>query len=226
MAYRKETLEAKIIEAAQDMNTFYQQPFLNWRGVTSNTGERYTEVAADYLLKHLKLLEQISCIGRESYLVSHTPSDAGDHQGPRKEEHLAQTLKGKTLDGLGEIKEYQVPLKKSMRDKDVGKIDLVSHHRDILHVIELKIKSSEETLLRCALEAVTYCRQADQEQLMKEYGGRKVVPSVLVFKGGAQEIALREKPENLIKLLKTLGVEVFFLAQTGKDAYSCERAEY
>ena len=40
MAYRAETLLAKIREAAQDMDTFYQQRFLNWTGSTSDTKVR------------------------------------------------------------------------------------------------------------------------------------------------------------------------------------------
>lgn len=227
MAYRKETLLAKISEAAQDMDTFYQQRFLNWTGFTSDDKVRYTEVTAAYLLEHPKLLERICCVGRGSYLVSHTPSlDAGGYRGPRKEEHLAQVLKGKTLDGLGEIKEYQVPLKRSAKDEGVGKIDLVSVDGSKLYVIELKVDTSEETLLRCAMEVFTYCRQANREQLMKDYHATEIVPAVLVGKGGAQEAELREKPANLIKFLKQLGVEVFFYAKTETGEYVCERAEY
>lgn len=227
MAYRAETLLAKIREAAQDMDTFYQQRFLNWTGFTSDTKVRYTEVTAGYLLGHSELVNRISCVGRGSYLVSHTPPpDAGGYQGPRKEEHLAQALKGKTLDGLGEIKEYQVPLKRSAKDEGVGKIDLVSLNGSRLYVIELKFGTSKETLLRCAMEAVTYCHQANREQLMKDYHATEIVPAVLVGKGGDQEAELGKRPANLIELLKQLEVEVFFYAETGKGEYVCERAEY
>ncbi len=223
--YGKETLKAEINKAEQNMNTFYQQAFLNWTGATSDTNELYSEVTASYLLEHLELLEQISCVGRESYHVDHTASpDAEEYNGSRKEEYLAQALKGKTLDGLGEIKEYQVPLKKSMSDEGVGDIDVVSLSGDTLYVIELKI--NEETLLRCAMEAVTYCRQADQNRLMEEYGGKKVIPAVLVCRGGTQEIELQKKPAKLTQLLDTLGIKVFFLTKNGKGEYFCERAEY
>ena len=209
------------------MDTFYQQDFLKWTGFTSDTKVRYTEVTSAYLLEHPKLPDRISCVGRESYLVSHTPSpDAGGYQGSRKEEHLAQALKGKTLGELGEIKEYQVPLKRSAKDEGVGKIDLVSVNGSKLYVIELKKDTSEETLLRCAMEVFTYCRQANREQLMKDYHATEIVPAVLVGKRGAQEAELREKPANLIKLLKQLGVEVFFYAKTETGEYVCERAEY
>lgn len=225
--YSKEILLEKISVAVQHMDTFYQQDFLKWTGQTLNDKILYSEVTADYLLNHLELLDRISCVGRESYLVNHTPSqNAEDYQGTRKEEHLAQALKGKTLDGLGEIKEYQVPLKRSAKDEGVGKIDLVSLNGCKLYVIELKIDTSEETLLRCAMEVFTYCRQANREQLMKDYHATEIVPAVLVGKGGAQEAELREKPANLIRLLKQLEVEVFFYAKTETGEYVCERAEY
>lgn len=225
--YSKEILLEKISVAVQNMDTFYQQEFLKWTGQTLNDKVLYSEVTADYLLNHLELLDRISCVGRENYLVNHTPSpDAEDYQGTRKEEHFAQALKGKTLGGLGEIKEYQVPLKRSAKDKRVGNIDLISLNGDTLYVIELKKGTSEETLLRCAMQAVTYCHQANREQLMKDYRAAEIVPAVLVGKGGAQEAELRKKPANLIKLLKQLGVEVFFYTKTETGEYVCERAEY
>ena len=225
--YSKEILLEKINVAVQNMDTFYQQEFLNWAGKTLNDKILYSEVTAAYLLDHPELLDQISCVGRESYLVSHTSSpNAEDYQGTRKEEHLAQALKGKTLDGLGEIKEYQVPLKRSAKDEGVGKIDLVSLNGSKLYVIELKIDTSKETLLRCAMEVVTYCHQANRKQLMKDYHATEIIPAVLVGKEGTQEAELREKPANLIKLLKQLRVEVFFFTKTEKGEYVCERAEY
>ena len=62
----------------KNMDTFYQQDFLKWTGQTLNDKILYSEVTADYLLNHLELLDRISCVGLESYLVNHTPSPNGE----------------------------------------------------------------------------------------------------------------------------------------------------
>ncbi len=95
----------------------------------------------------------------------------------RKEEILAKLLfyQG-NVDGLGYIFDYQTPLKATQNDS-YGKIDLLGYNKDdkCYSVIELKYRpsGSEETLLRCVLEAYTYYRLLDIKQInsAKEHEG-------------------------------------------------------
>mgnify|MGYP000743945152 FL=1 len=92
----------------------------------------------------------------------------------RKEEILAKLLfyQG-NVDGLGYIFDYQTPLKATKNDS-YGKIDLLGYNKDdkCYSVIELKYRpsGSEETLLRCVLEAYTYYRLLDIKQIKSARG--------------------------------------------------------
>ena len=65
MAYTSVWLREKICEAAENMPAFYKSDFVNYRGVTTDTCEPYTEVVAGYLLEHPELLAGIPKIYRE-----------------------------------------------------------------------------------------------------------------------------------------------------------------
>ena len=92
----------------------------------------------------------------------------------RKEEILAKLLfyQG-NIDGLGYIFDYQTPLKEARNDS-YGKIDLLGYNKDdkCYSVIELKYRpsGSEETLLRCVLEAYTYYKLLDINQIKSAVG--------------------------------------------------------
>ena len=88
----------------------------------------------------------------------------------RKEEILAKLLfYQREVSGLGHIFDYQTPLKKTKKDS-YGKIDLLGYNKDdkCYSIIELKYRpsSSEETLLRCILEAYTYYKLLDLDQIV------------------------------------------------------------
>ena len=55
MAYTSAQLMEKIHRAAEHMPAFYQADFVSYIGVTTDTRELCTEVAAGYLLEHPEL---------------------------------------------------------------------------------------------------------------------------------------------------------------------------
>lgn len=96
---------------------------------------------------------------------------------------------------IGIFKDYEVPLFHS-NSKDRGRvIDLVSVKGNTLYIIELKRRTSSETILRCLLEAYTYYlfeRFSDrtklrdhQEHIAEAFGikeNAKIVICPLIFK--------------------------------------------
>ena len=87
----------------------------------------------------------------------------------RKEEILAKLLfYQRDVKDLGYIFDYQTPLKASLSDS-YGKIDLLGYNsKDKCYsIIELKYRpsGSDETLLRCVLEAYTYYKLFDLNQI-------------------------------------------------------------
>ena len=112
-------------------DTLYKTKCVNWSGKCKE-GEYYSEIISEKLLEDIGNFN-IDKIERESYFQNHSGEiKAFTNRG---EEILAKSLLNKKIEGIGEIFDYQIPLKKSQKDTGVGKIDLVSIDGDKLKKI-------------------------------------------------------------------------------------------
>lgn len=154
---------------------FYKASIVNYKGYVQGASQtdknRYSEAIASTLLSKnlLKTWTDLTPVRSNHFDTKHSPSEIVDMkklQGTnRKEEILAKLLfYQREVDGLGYIFDYQTPLKATQNDS-YGKIDLLGYNTDddCYSVIELKYRpsGSEETLLRCVLEAYTYYKLLD-----------------------------------------------------------------
>ena len=158
---------------------FYKASIVNYKGYVQGASQtdknRYSEAIASTLLSKnlLKTWTDLTPVRSNHFDTKHSPSEIVDMkklQGTnRKEEILAKLLfYQRKVDGLGYIFDYQTPLKETQNDS-YGKIDLLGYNTDdeCYSVIELKYRpsGSEETLLRCILEAYTYYKLLDLKQI-------------------------------------------------------------
>lgn len=144
----------------------YQNPCVNYNGFTKE-GREYIEVLSDYILScNGKFdLKEYQC--RKSFVLH---EKIGYRPNTRSEKGLCrywffngfeQTIKNE----LGTPIEYEL----NLYGKRVN-IDLISFENGIVHLIEVKGKvekscdsySSQETLLRCALEIFTYYKTLEK----------------------------------------------------------------
>ena len=142
---------------------------------------------------------------------------------------------GKVFDIIGKIIDYQTPLKDIQTDK-AGKIDLLAYNENeeekTLRILELKKPDSEETMLRCVLEAYTYLKVVDKDKLLKDFGlpeNTKIKACPFVFYGKEQYKEMQEDRKNLkdlIKELVTINVEKFNKKIDDKDILSIMTNEY
>ena len=209
---------------------FYKSEMVNYRGKTKDTKEFYTEVIAKYLLDNY---DDLFHEGRIPMIPRKSPYKQNTHNGNltctnRKEENLAKYLFNqlpdkKHLEYIGTIIDYQVPLKNTQKDEGIGKIDLLSVNDNDIFILELKCEGTDETMLRCVLEAYTYLQQLDKEKLVKDFGLNTSEPKFhatpLVFKNSYpyQEYMNKEDHPYLITLMDKLGIKPYFLVPT----YDC-----
>ena len=161
---------------------FYKASIVNYKGYIQGTSQadknRYSEVIASTLLSKnlLKTWADLKPVRSNHFDTNHSPSEIVDmkklQDTNRKEEILAKLLfYQREVDGLGYIFDYQTPLKATQNDS-YGKIDLLGYNTDdeCYSVIELKYRpsGSEETLLRCVLEAYTYYKLLDLKQIKSD----------------------------------------------------------
>ena len=227
--YSKDEIIKMMEEAKSDMKNFYKKEFVNYSGETSDTKEYYTEIIAEWLLDNFYLFDTIKMISRESsYKVKTHDGKIKAENSNREEEKIAMELfdysqnKGVTFDIIGKIIDYQTPLKNVQKD-DVGKIDLLAYNKDsdtgILRILELKKADSDETMLRCVLEAYTYLKIADKAKLLKDFGLPEdtiVKACPFVFFEGEQYKEMQEDRKYLKELMKKLDVDPIYLKEEYK----------
>ena len=220
----KKYSKKEILEEIQDMGNFYKRKVVNYRGTTSDSKEYYTEVVAEWILKNIYLFDYIKPITREkSYKVDTHDGIIKNKGSKREEEKIAMKLfdlsqnQGKVFEIIGKIIDYQTPLKDIQTDK-AGKIDLLAYNesKKTLRILELKKPDSEETMLRCVLEAYTYLKVVDKAKLLKDFGLPKdteIKACPFVFYDGEQYKEMQEDRKNLKELIKELGIEVIYLEE-------------
>lgn len=158
---------------------FYKSAVVNYKGKVTGSKDLYSEVIAETLINDNFIKDWLNLIPvrPEHFKINHPNTDENVDAlkiTNRKEEILAKLLfyQG-NVDGLGYIFDYQTPLKATQNDS-YGKIDLLGYNKDdkCYSVIELKYRpsGSEETLLRCVLEAYTYYRLLDIKQINSARG--------------------------------------------------------
>ncbi|MBI9031442.1 hypothetical protein JEZ13_05525 [bacterium] len=144
----------------------------------------------------------------------------------REEENFAKRITGLTLDELGTIIDYQVPLKDTLADKGLGKIDLISYNKEhnTMFLIELKYKGNKETLLRSILESYTYYKLIDKIKLKNDFFSKLgnmnsddiiILPAVLVVPNcnpydELEDMEIGNRPK-LKALSLALGIKFFTL---------------
>ena len=215
MAYTKKTIINKVTATGKPL---YQRGCVNNIGQTTDTGEYYTEVIAQYILDNLAAfkggIHKVTRCG--SYkVVEHKWYDYDPKVDTiiRKEEHFARSLYGETI-GVLSFLDYQVPLKNANDDenKGLGKIDLFAFDGRSLVILELKRSDSLETLLRCVLESYTYLNTVDKDKLATDFGYKKGTPlraAALVFE---DSLPYKERERPLVrKLMETLDVGLYVM---------------
>jgi len=167
---RKETID-DLKKELSIIENLYKSKCVNWTGTTSDTKEFYTEIIANELLREIKELDKIPTVTRTgTYCRENHKKIEIDLASNRKEEIFAKRIAFLNLGELGEIKDYQIPLKDTRADKGLGKIDLISFNEETktLYLIELKYEGNPETLLRASLESYTYYKIVDKPKLIND----------------------------------------------------------
>lgn len=234
IAYSNETTIKLLEIALEDIGNFYNASCLNWKGQTTER-LNYSEVIAEHLLR-LGIngkLSQIVPIVRKGYKAPHDGSIQNCKSG-RDEENLAKELHKKELPYIGNIIDYQVPLKAIQSDK-AGKIDLisVSSNPKKAFIIELKHEKNTETLLRTALEISTYYCRLSHDNFIASYNdltglkSKDIKKALLLVEGSnASKEAMRlERLPNLKTLIHELEVDIFGLRIEDRR-YAVERINY
>lgn len=229
--YIKDEIINKL-ENLKDISTLYKEDFINYRGDTTDTKEKYTEVIAEWLIKNFNLFDNIKKITRQSsYKVDTHDGKHNNQNSNRLEEIMAiEIFNQKSLNILGEVIDYQTPLKDKLGD-EAGKIDIISYDKDnkIVYILELKREDSKETMLRCVLEIFTYSKTLDKDKFLEDFNlpkDTKIKASPLVFFNGSQYKEMADSDNKYLKdLIKKLEIELFYISKNNNSEYNITKGE-
>lgn len=172
MSYTKfETIE-QLDREFSNIENLYKSNFINWTGKTKDTDELYSEIISNVIMEKKHLFEELSTVTRlASYQRDNHSKIKIDNNSNRDEEKFAKRITGLKLNGLGIIKDFQIPIKNSREDIGLGKIDLISFNEETLtlYLIELKNEGNKETLLRASIESYTYFKIIDKVKLITDF---------------------------------------------------------
>jgi hypothetical protein len=196
MGYTKQQTIDELKIHLSSIENLYKSKCVNWTGKTKDTDEFYTEIIANELLRNLKEFDKISTVTRINTYCreNHCNIEIDICNSNRDEENFAKRITGLTLDGLGLIKDFQIPLKDTREDKGLGKIDLISFNEKTktLYLIELKYEGNKETLLRTSLESYTYYKIIDKTKLINDcFNNQKFILNKVYNQIDATEINVK-----------------------------------
>lgn len=166
---------------------------------------------------------------RPNYLVdSHTDTfDEATYQERknkpyfRKEEWICKRCKGQVYNSVGEIIDYQVPLKHSQKCSGLGKVDLLSQNGNVAYLLEVKTRENTEAPLRAIMEIYTYWKQLGGKEgrhFVTHHSGLRnattLKKGIVLFEGSRIHKKLVESGDTLWALMRELEVECFLAKST------------
>lgn len=193
---------------------------------------RYACYALTLISSQLDYIKNSQCVqsNRQDYSVqSHSkPFDDAKYQKRknkqpfRKEEWICKRCKGQVYNSVGEIIDYQVPLKHSQECSGWGKVDLLSLKDSVAYLLEVKVYKSTEVPLRAIMEIYTYWKQLggnEGRHFLTHHSALRnattLKKGIVLFEGSRIHKKLLE-PDNkpLWTLMRELEVECFLAKST------------
>ena len=218
MGYTEKDILAMCQEEINNIQTFYQAKCVNYRGYCSDTGKPYSEVVAEYVYKNIdRFYKGIPVITRKASYRTKGHDGSYDVSSNRLEEIIAMKLynqcKVRSLDYIGNIIDYQTPLKSKLKDQ-AGKIDFLAYDGKCLRLLELKKLESKETMLRCVLEGFTYLKMVNIKKLLSDFHlppNTSVKACPLVFRDSVQYKEIQQERPHLKLLMTELDSKPYYL---------------
>lgn len=225
--YTENETKEEVRQLLKDLpNSFYQKGVFKRAGTTNGSGRLYMDVVSEELISNYKCVERIGQdinSRKENFkLSSHDGSADVTKRGGKAlmfdEKLFARALfnSHKTDAYYGTIVDYETPLKAKMSKLSgiIGKIDLIAKddNNKSIKLLELKIGTNKETVLRAILEIYTYYKLVcnARDQFLKDFSAISYKIQVGIItdkdsKSGENIKHINQHPELYPKLKELIG---------------------
>ncbi len=230
MGFTESEVYHRLEHAITDIFKFYKEDMLVFKGVTTDTGRLYNEVAAGFVYDKLNSFKAIRQHRRfDSYHTDKYKQFSRDQSNLNTEKQLNLRLLKQRDFAVGKIIDAQTPVFNDAKHKHFGKVGnlLYTESRE-LFLINVKLPHSEQTLLRHIVELLMMYQLIDKQKLLAdfklpEFSEVKIAP--LLFNKALPFKELTENRPKLYQLMAILNLEIF-VVQKSKGKYSITRHNY
>ncbi len=230
MGFTESEVYHRLENSLNDIFKFYKEDLLVYKGVTTDTGRLYNEVAAGFVYDHLSAFKAIRQHDRfASYNTEKYKCFSRDQSNLNTEKQLNLRLLKQRDFAVGKIIDAQTPVFKDSKHKFLGKVGnlLYTKERE-LFLINVKLQHSEQTVLRHIVELLLMYQLIDKQKLLvdfslPEFSEVKIAP--LLFKTASPYRELEQDRPKLYRLMAVLDLTIFVM-QKSKGKYAIARHHY
>lgn len=230
MALLEKDCQAALELASLDIEQFYKNDILIFKGKTRYSGIDYNEVASSYVKSHLDEFMSITPPSKTTPYISKVLKQYDINQknlNTRKIISLALYQQG--VFECGKILDCQTPLYDNVKPKTLDRIDLILKAKTKeLFLLNLKPRNSEQSMLRIIVESMIIYQKTNDMRLKRDLKLSKdttIKFAPLVFKDSYAYKQLFDVRPELFKLIETLKLDIFIVESKMKN-YSISRLNY
>ncbi len=230
MGFTESEVCHRLEHSLTDIFKFYKEDLLVFKGVTTDTGRLYNEIAAEFVYDNLNAFKIIRKHQRFDSYNTDTYKHFSSHQSNLNTEKQLnlRLLKQRDFE-VGKVIDAQTPIFNDAKHKHLGKIgNLLYTDQHELFLINVKLRHSEQTILRHIVELLMMYQLIDKQKLLADFllpelTEVKIAP--LLFKNASPYSELMQDRPKLRQLISILDLTIFVM-QKSKGKYAISRRQY
>ncbi len=216
MAFTESEVYQRLDRSISDIFKFYKEDLLVFQGSTSDTGELYNEIAAAFVYDNFSAFKAIRKHYRaDSYKTVEYKRFSKHQSNLNTEKQLNLSLFKQQDVAVGKIIDAQTPLFNDLKHKYLGKIGNLLYSKDNeLFLINVKLPSTQQTVLRYIVELLLMRQLVDSKKLLADFGlpdYTEIKFAPLLFKGSYPYSELWQNRPNLHHLMALLDLTIFVI---------------
>ncbi len=230
MGFTESQVNQRLETSIADILKFNREDLLVFKGSTSDTGRLYNELAAAFVYDHIDKFKAIDKHYRkDSYKTNEYKKYSKNQSNLNTEKQLNLALYRQAEFSVGNIIDAQMPLFKDFHHKCLGKVgNLLYTPENELFLLNAKIASTEQTLLRYIVEGMIARRLIDKKKLLRDFAlpsDTTIKFAPLIFKGSSPHRELSQSRPNLYHLMAVLDLSIFVIENNYRP-YKIKRYSY
>ncbi len=228
MPIKESICRQRLAAASIDITRFYKEDLLIYKGRTSDSKKLYNEVAAAFIYRNIAQFKEIETIDKKhTYITDKYKKFDVNQSNYNTQKQMILKLYNQRDFAVGKIVDCQTPLSDYFLYNQLDRAELLlSTSADELFILNVKLKASEQSLLRHIVELITIYQRLNHRKLVQELDLKKQTKvrfAPLIFKDSVPYKELSENRIWLYRLMSVLDLDIFVLEENTNGKYDISR---